>query len=82
MIILIDCFQSFTHAVLAFCITLAELRIRGFVLVVAREPERGVLTGSFLVKDTRVPIHESSIRGFVRIYTYVFGGVVYELVSV
>ncbi len=40
-------------------------------------PVRVVVTGSFLVKETRVPIHESSMRGLVRIYTYVFGGVIY-----
>jgi hypothetical protein len=70
LIILIDFFQSFIHAVL-FCIELAELSSMIPVFT-------GVVTGSFLVNETRVPIHESSMTGFVRIYTYVFGGVVYE----
>jgi hypothetical protein len=39
-----------------------------------------LFTGSFLVNDTSVPIHESSIRGLVRTYIYVFGGVTYGVV--
>jgi hypothetical protein len=32
------------------------------------EPVRTVVTGSLFVNETRVPIHESSITGFVRTY--------------
>jgi hypothetical protein len=41
------------------------------------DPVRILFTGSFFVNDTSVPIHESSITGFVRTYIYVFGGVTY-----
>ena len=57
----IDCFQSSTHWVLVVWMIFVVLST-----VVCVEPVRTVVSGSFFVKFTRVPIQESSIIGLVR----------------
>jgi hypothetical protein len=65
----IEVFQSSIHCVLVVWMMFVVVRTVASGVVCVEPVRTVVTTGSLFVNETRVPIHESSIIGFVRTYT-------------